>query len=74
MADYLQYGALGVVVIMLIGIYQLTKLFVTNFLESFKDLVATVKAIVPVLGDVKNETAGLRMDINSRPCIAKDRP
>lgn len=73
MSDYLQYGALGLLAAVMVGIYQLLRMFLVSFLESFKDLVATVKAIVPALLDVKAETSGLRNDINSRPCIAKER-
>lgn len=73
MSDYLQYGALGLLAIVMVGIYQLLRMFLISFLESFRDLVQTVKAIIPALLDVKSETSGLRNDINSRPCIAKEK-
>ena len=74
----LQYGALGLLGVTLFGIYLVGKMlvgvistFLARFATSFDDLVKTVKEIVPALVELKIETAGLRSDINSRPCIAK---
>lgn len=71
MSDYLQYGAMGLLALAMAGIYQLLRMFLTSFLASFHDLVATVKEIVPALHEMKNANDAIVSELRNKPCIAE---
>jgi len=71
MTDYLQYGAMGLLALSMAGIYQLLRMFLAGFLASFRDLVTTVKEIVPALHDMKATNDSIVESLRTKPCIAE---
>jgi hypothetical protein len=45
MTEYLQYGALGVLALVLVGIFVLAKMFMKSFIKNFTDLIQSVREI-----------------------------
>lgn len=52
MTEYLQYGALGVLTLVLSGIFVLGKMFLKNFLNNFNILTVAIQEINPTLKEM----------------------
>jgi hypothetical protein len=68
----LQYGAMGMLALVLLGIYRLADKFAKAFLTGFMELVEAMKGVSPELRNVKTEVIELKNHMSSLRDVMKD--